>query len=126
VSRFRDKVEHNRALWILRYVRDRGPVDMLNTDFVVSYAEAFGAALKWQTLGAPKCRELSAALGNLHWWRWIDRFTSGIGDGYSGMGFPKWIYSYKMNEEGIRRIATLEEVTASPSPPPSDRTLPGA
>ena len=28
MSRFRDKVEHNRALWILRYVRACGPVDM--------------------------------------------------------------------------------------------------
>lgn len=88
----------DRQQWILNQMRQRPlvAVDVLNSDFVVEYAEFTGAATLPQFFGAPKCPQLGRDLGNLHHQTLLTRTPIGLPAGDSSMGFPKWVYSYRL------------------------------
>lgn len=87
-----------RRDWILAYMRERPreALDVLNSDFVYAYAEATDAPTALQMLGAPKCPQLGRDLGELHKRGYLKRHATGLPAGDSGMGFPKWVYCYRL------------------------------
>lgn len=105
-----------RRRWILRYLRERsyttssstngGPflskrcayqVSTLDAAFVDAYIDYAEAPFKLMILGAHRCDALTADLKALYDEGVLDRWACGVG-GMSGMGFPKWIWSYYLVE----------------------------
>jgi len=80
--------------WLMEYMQNNGPVDILNADFVEAYlawTEARAIDTNW---GARKCPTLSRDLRYL--WA-IGRARRGrVGLGFNWQpGFPKWVWSYE-------------------------------
>lgn len=104
--------ESVRLRWILRYLRERSYTatvttagkppqvmrrsyyaDTLCADFVDDYIRYTDAPWKCMILGANRCDQLAADLRKL-WLRGdLGRYAAGC-SGMTGMGFPKWIWSY--------------------------------
>ncbi|SEA29288.1 hypothetical protein [Marinobacterium iners] len=95
---------HHRYKWILEWIKKKGTADILDSDFVYAYAEHFNPKVGIQPFGAPKCPQLSRDLGAMNKLRYLKRIPIGIADGLSYMGFPKWVYSYRIG----RRAEMLE------------------
>ncbi|ATI15693.1 hypothetical protein [Bordetella phage vB_BbrM_PHB04] len=87
-----------RRDWILAHMRERPreSFDVLNSDFVYAYAEATDAPVALQMFGAPKCQQLGRDLGELHKRGHLKRNATGLPAGDSSMGFPKWVYCYRL------------------------------
>jgi len=89
--------------WIIEYMKEPyhfalSGVDILNADFVDAYIEKFNSKHEVTMWGANKCRDLVRVL-KIGYDRGIfDRWTCGI-QGMWGLGFPKWVYAYKIKEE---------------------------
>lgn len=97
----------DRYQWILEYLRkwqefygtSSYSVDILNADFVTDYVEATGTKrYSIMPYGADKCSQLGEDLSAMYRKGLLDRSTVGI-DGMSGMGFPRWVYSYSLKKE---------------------------
>lgn len=73
---------------------ERGPVDILNSEFVDSYIERFKPRHAIMTFGANRCPELSRLLSSMWTLSIIDRQAVGLSDGSWQPGFPKWVWSY--------------------------------
>lgn len=103
----------DRRAWLLRRIakEQHARVDVLNSDFVVDYAEHTGSKAVVQFFGAPRCPQLGADLGRMHREGYVKRATVGIGDGLSGQGFPKWVYSYRLSTfgQGFAARTNLEQ-----------------
>lgn len=89
-----------RETWILRAVRDRRFVDVLNADFVSEYAAHTGATMRHSTWGAGWCGLLSADLRKMHKKKILRRTAYGLSGGAWQPGFPKWVYSYSVARVG--------------------------
>lgn len=90
-----------RHKWLCKRIdEERGGVDVLNSDFVTDYAEHTNTPAAVQFYGAPKCKALGADLAEMHRKGMLNRATIGIGDGLSGQGFPKWVYTYRLTTYG--------------------------
>lgn len=93
---------NDRYEWILNYIQKKNKhftyyrVDVLDSYFVWEYIEATNAPHSVQFFGAPKCPQLGKDLSHLYKTGKLERSPTGIGDGMSGQGFPKWVYSYKL------------------------------
>lgn len=85
--------------FILAWFRDNGGhnarADILNADFVDAYAARTGAPVHLMPFGAHKCPDLSRTLTRMHFERDLERVTVGL-PGDSALGFPRWIYSYRL------------------------------
>lgn len=87
----------DRYNWLVDYIaEERAPVDVLNRDFVDAYIEATGASFKAVMYGAHKCPQLGRDLSHLAEVRRLRRYRTGLGDMGSGMGFPRWVWSYRL------------------------------
>jgi len=133
-----------RRDWLCLRVAEerRAGVDVLNSDFVTDYAEHTRTRAIVQFFGAPKCAQLGMDLGRMHREGLLKRGTIGIGDGLSGQGFPKWVYTYRLTTFGMHvaerardelaLAATFEDQSAPPvtlrtiTPPRDLRTQLGA
>jgi hypothetical protein len=87
--------ERDRWQWLLEWMRCHGAADVLNADLVWAYVEATGAKHQLLMVGAPRCRQLVADLGSMSRLGYAKRRTTGVGDGLSGQGFPRWVWSYR-------------------------------
>lgn len=88
---------NDKSEWIIDYLkRSKEPVDVLNADFVDAYIEKFNAKYKLQMYGAHKCPELGKLLSDMHNKQLLIRSVIGL----SGLptGFPKWVYTYELNQ----------------------------
>jgi hypothetical protein len=97
-----------RQSWIVAYLEAKGEeyekmghsvrpeVNILDADFVEAYAVATGAKCRVQFFGAPKCPMLGRDLGALFAAKRLDRVATGLSPGDASMGFPKWVYSYRL------------------------------
>lgn len=87
-----------RQQWILNWLRERPlmSVDVLNADFVYAYAEHTGTKTVPQFFGAPKCQHLGRDLSALRDGGLLRRSTVGLPSGDAAMGFPKWVYCYRI------------------------------
>jgi hypothetical protein len=102
----------DRYQWIEAWLR-RGEtelrwVDILDSDFVLAYAEATHAQLVHMQVGAPKCKQLARDLGAMFAVGKLERAAVGMPAGDSSMGFPKWVYSYGLATQGS--MAALDQV----------------
>lgn len=91
-----------RYLWIRSWLEQQGKygrVDVLDSAFVCSYADATGAKSTLQFFGAPKCPQLGRDLGHLFKIGVLSRSATGLSAGDAAMGFPKWVWSYKLSDE---------------------------
>jgi hypothetical protein len=87
-----------RYHWIEEYLRNRSHndfVDVLNRDFVDDYARATGVPLMVQMYGAAKCPTLGRDLAHMAKNNRLRRSRSGI-EGMAGMGFPRWVWIYRL------------------------------
>ena len=90
-----------RKDWIISYFfnslneweRSAG-VSALDSDFVDEYLEATNATFKPTMYGAFRSKMLGKDLSELFVDRKLKRNRAGIGDGLSGMGFPRSIWNY--------------------------------
>lgn len=70
-------------------------IDSLNSSFVDDYLEATKAKFHPMPYGAHKCPQLGKDLGDLYRLGKLKRHSTGISE-LSGMGFPKWTWSYSL------------------------------
>lgn len=73
-------------------------VDVLNADFVNWYIDTTGADYEFMMYGAHKCKQLSRDLGEMFSAGILARSAYGLPG--VGMGFPKWVYIYRLDELG--------------------------
>ena len=73
----------------------RGGTDVLDSDFVDRYIEATGAAFRVTNFGAFKCPQLGRDLAAMTEQGILKRNRIGI-EGMAGMGFPRWVWSYRL------------------------------
>lgn len=90
--------KRERLNWIIEYMRAsqrHRSVDVLNSEFVDDYLAATSARFYAMPYGAHKCPQLGADLATLYRERRLARWSTGI-QGMSGMGFPAWVYTYRL------------------------------
>lgn len=68
--------------------------DILDTSFVERYIQETGVSFDPMPYGAPKCRTLGEDLSRMERERRVKRTVTPLPG--LGMGFPKWVYSYKL------------------------------
>lgn len=87
-----------REQWILNWMRQRPRehVDVLNAEFVDAFIEATGCKFVPQFFGAAKCPQLGRDLGRLHARGLLRRTACGLPSGDASMGFPRWVWSYRL------------------------------
>lgn len=74
-------------------------VDVLDSDFMYSFAERFQCEIIYMAVGAPKVPLASKTLGSMYKKRILIRFPVGLNQ--AERGFPKWVYSYMRNPATI-------------------------
>ena len=77
-------------------------VDVLFSSFVEDYIEATGAKHSMQMFGAPICRQLGHDLGAMFKEGTLSRHAQGLGPGDSSMGFPKWVWVYRLTDDQLK------------------------
>lgn len=89
----------DRYQWIVNYLRGegdgKGVVDICDCVFVEAYIEATGAKFTPTNYGAPKCPQLGRDLKEMHDSYILRRTREGL-QGMAGMGFPTWVWSYRL------------------------------
>jgi hypothetical protein len=88
-----------RRDWIEAFMRGnnqaRGGVDICDAAFVDAYTEATNAPYSVTMYGANKCRMLGRDLSIMAGAGVLRRSRIGL-DGMAGMGFPRWVWSYRL------------------------------
>ena len=83
--------------WIERTLRDDRTIyaiDGLNSDFVNAYIDATGASFKPTNYGAHKCPQMGRDLAKMAEDGILTKSRVGING--MGMGFPTWVFSYRL------------------------------
>ncbi len=89
--------KQEKKRWLLDYIKKKRYVDILDESFVDLYiAECEPTSVKWRAYGAQYVPELSRYLSELYKENVLKRYTIGVN--YSQDGFPKWCYSYELNQ----------------------------
>ena len=70
--------------------------------FVDQYIEAVQCSFYPMYYGADKCPQLGRDLARMHKVGRLKRSRCGI-EGMAGMGFPRWVYIYKLPSKSIDR-----------------------
>lgn len=93
-----------RCDWILvelAGLHEHASVDVLDQAFVDDYLDATGAVHSVMMYGAHKCPSLGRDLSSMALKGFLNRGRVGL-PGMSGEGFPSWVYSYRLTEQGRR------------------------
>lgn len=96
-----------RHEWLIREVERRRAVDVLNESFVDDFITRTDAKYLPTMFGAFGCPTLGRDLRALYLEGWMRRERVGI-SGMAGMGFPRWVWSYRLTPSGEARAAMLE------------------
>jgi len=100
---------------LLKLVEREQRLDVLNRYAVDEYVEATGADFDVMPYGANKCplmgRDLSAMARSPA--RLLERHRTGI-EGMAGMGFPRWVWSYRLTIKGKSTLARAVAEEAKP------------
>lgn len=81
--------------WLLKEVRERRFVDVLDAEFVDAYIDEFKPTHRVTCWGANKCRQLGADLAEMAAIGYLARSRAGLSGGSWQPGFPKWVWCYK-------------------------------
>lgn len=100
VRRMEMKPKARRHEWIINYLFKRTTsqkytVDVLHSDFVCDYCDELEVKCGMCFYGAPKCPQLGRDLAELEKMGKLVRSRTGV-SGVAGMGFPKWVWVYKL------------------------------
>lgn len=79
----------------MQWIKEHGPVDVLNSELVDEYVEATGMKFKWMAWGANVCQQLGRDLAFMAKRGALSRGRLGLGANWQ-RGFPKWVWSYKI------------------------------
>jgi hypothetical protein len=92
--------KRDRLSWLTSWfmVHQELPFDVLNDEFVNAYIEATSADYKIFKYGAPQCKQLGRDLGYMQKQGILTRSIIGLFPGDSSMGFPKWVYVYRLKK----------------------------
>lgn len=80
--------------------RQREDVDVVSADFVNHYLERTGVSCYPMPYGAHKCPDLGRTLARMERTGDLDRHRTGL-RGMGGMGFPRWVWSYRIRDVGV-------------------------
>ncbi len=97
-----------RREWLLSEIAKEGFVDILNSDFVIDYAEHTGANYKPSLVGAGWCGLLSRDLARMAKLRLLNRRRCGLSAYEGGPGFPRWYYSYSVSPIGFEFVRDMK------------------
>lgn len=91
----------DRETWLLRRIQEEPGqiVDVCNQQFVDDYVDATGARHRPTMYGAVKCAQLGRDLSRMatRWGPSLKRARTSLGDMGTGMGFPRWVWSYRVH-----------------------------
>lgn len=90
--------ESKEEKYVLDYLKKNEFTDILDSDFMWGFIELTKAPHSLQSFGAPKCKKASKLLGAMYKQKVLNRVPMGLPVGDSNMGFPRWVYSYGINE----------------------------
>lgn len=93
-----------RLNWLLINMLNEPCVDVLNQEFVDKYINATNATFKPTLWGAHKCQQLGIDLRNAANQGLLSVSRIGLGGGAWQPGFPKWVNTYQLTDEG-REVA---------------------
>lgn len=97
--------QHARWQVLLKLAQQERHLDVLNRAAVDDYVEATGASVLVMPYGADKCARMGRDLAAMHKAKLLVRHASGL-QGMSGMGFPRWVWSYRLTDAGRQQLAT--------------------
>lgn len=103
-----------RQHWVVDYIQKRTTAtcpfycNVLDSAFVGAYIDFTGAPFDLQPFGADKCPQLGRDLSALYKAGKLSRYATGLGPGDASMGFPKWVYSYRLTATGKDAPKTSE------------------
>ncbi len=110
---------NTRELWILKQIYEnyQHGVDILNYEFVDDFLTAF-PKLKWEAKnwGAHSCPSLGRILKKLYDRNLLKRGTIGLGINWQP-GFPRWVWTYALTEQGIKFVEGLKLLEVKDSSP---------
>lgn len=103
-STYKESAYELRRDFILKYLRfpiENGAqeisVNVLDSDFVDDFSTETKTPVKMMMFGANKCLILGATLSRMEREGYLKRNRDSI-HGMGGMGFPTWVWSYKLSE----------------------------
>lgn len=73
--------------------------DVCNRDFVDDFIALTGCPYRPTNFGAHKCKVLGQVMARMYREHLLSRNTNGLLN-LAGMGFPTWVYSYRMAGKG--------------------------
>lgn len=89
--------KQQKKQWLVHYIKILRHVDIFDEFFVDLYiAECKPTNIKWRAYGAQYVPELSRYLTELYKENILKRYVIGLGNYQDG--FPKWCYSYELNQ----------------------------
>lgn len=91
-------VNDTRYSWILEYIEEKGPVSIIDEQFVYSYIKQFDAYFVAR-YASPKCPQLSKDLSDLHKEGKLKRRAEGTPSELILREYPKWVYLYNLNKD---------------------------
>lgn len=94
------KPQRDREEWILQETKKLGAVDILNADFVNRFADFSGSRLVFKCWGAHGCPQLSRDLSEMARKGLLRRQLVGLSGAWQP-GFPRWVYSYRIDESRL-------------------------
>lgn len=98
--------KQKRFDYLLQLVLRERDLDVLNRYAVDDYVKHTGADFQVMFYGANKCKLMGRDLSAMCKLGYLRRYACGL-QGMAGMGFPRWVWSYKMEPLGYDRLAEL-------------------
>lgn len=96
-----------RRIVLLRLAQREHTLDVVNRYAVDDYAAQTGAPVMVMPFGANKCPMMGRDLGAMFKDGLLCRHASGLWN-MAGMGFPRWVWSYRLTDAGRAQLAKAE------------------
>lgn len=84
----------DKVFWIEKYIKNNGPIDIYNMQFVDDYIEQFSPKHLITNYGANKCKEISVVLKSGYDQGIFERSRVGLINHM--WGYPNWVYVYSL------------------------------
>jgi len=87
---------NEKEKFVTEYLEREKFVDVLDVEFMRSFAMRFACKAFNMNHGAPRVPLASKTLSNMFKGGLLERFVVGVNSYAGGVGFPKWVYSYSL------------------------------
>jgi hypothetical protein len=108
----------DRYAWLLEYMTKHpgDTFDVCKSDFVDDYIrECRPSKVAYMPYGAHKVPQLGRDLSQLYLWELLKRNSVGLGDMGSGLGFPRYVYAYRLTLPGPIAVQSLYKIMSRPA-----------